>query len=106
MKRAILIFCFTIVTGCMVYLNKPTDAVGANNSIPKYSASFTVECPVSQAKSPPIFEPEYPYTVTDSSDYHYDHCASCNTGVFLPSKEGVVRCTYCGKSKEPNSTQN
>ena len=99
MKRTILIFCLTIVTGCIVYLNKPTDAVGANNPIPKYSTTFTVECPVTQIKSSSFFEPQYAYTVTDASDYHYDHCTRCDTGVFLPSKEGIVRCTYCGKLK-------
>lgn len=98
MKKLILFVLFTIVGGCLVYLNKPTEAIGSNVSIPKYSASLTIECPV-VGKPDPVLEPDYEFTVTDGGKY-YDHCKSCNIGVFLAQKENdVIRCTYCGKSK-------
>jgi DNA-directed RNA polymerase subunit RPC12/RpoP len=48
----------------------------------------------------PVIEPNYEYTVTDGQKY-YDHCKTCDTGVFLPEKQtNVIRCTYCGVLKE------
>jgi hypothetical protein len=84
----------------MVYLNKPTTAIGSNDTAQKYSASisFEIECPV-VGKPTPVLEPEYEYTVTDGGKY-YDHCKSCSIGVYLAPKESNdIRCTYCGKTK-------
>lgn len=117
MKKTILLSVLTIVTGSVIYLNKPINANGVDNITPKqkatpvavntttYSTSITVECPVVGTVKPPvIMEPEYEYTVTGAETY-YSHCKSCNTGVFLAPKEGeAIKCTYCGILK--NSVDN
>ena len=28
---------------------------------------------------------------------NYRHCEKCSTGAFLPSREGVSRCSFCGE---------
>lgn len=117
MKKTILFFVLSIITGSVIYLAKPITANGVDNTIPKqkhtsvsvdtatYSTSFTVECPVVGSVKPPvIMEPEYEYTITGAETY-YSHCNSCKAGVFLAPKEGeTIKCTYCGILK--NSVDN
>jgi len=45
-------------------------------------------CPVAEQPTP---------VIETNWDSEYIHCRICHQGVMLPSHDGVVRCTYCGK---------
>jgi hypothetical protein len=97
MKATILLGSLVVIIGSILYVTKPTNAIGSG--IPQtenklYSTNIVVECPV--AVTPINHELEF---IVDDNGVSYDHCHDCNTGVFLPSKEGGIRCTFCGKVK-------
>lgn len=106
MKATILFSSLAVIIGSLLYTSKPANANGSGYQTVTtgsyavagtYTTKFTVECPVI-AKKPLDMEPDYEYTVNDGVKY-YDHCKSCDTGVFLENKEGIIRCTFCGKNK-------
>lgn len=104
MKATILFTSFLVIIGSIVYISKPTNAIGSGVNPPKpvttgsFSTSMTIECPV-VGKKPFDLEPNYEYTVSDGEKI-YDHCHACNIGAYLPSKEtNTIRCTFCGIEK-------
>ena len=119
MKAAILFSSIAVIIGSVLFASKPADAV-VSGVTPKpittgsqtttlfltngsYSTSFTVECPII-GNPDPVVEPVYEQTVKGSETI-YNHCKSCNIGVFLSSKEDEpIKCTYCGILNNPSNT--
>jgi hypothetical protein len=96
MKTTILISSIVLFISSFTYLNKPTKAIGSDlyNST-KNTFTSVSECPVvgnGLNKNPQEFLPE-------DGGIAYEHCHSCNTGVYYTSKENVIQCTFCGKEK-------
>jgi hypothetical protein len=95
MKRTILFTSLAIIFGSALYVHEPTKAVGSNTDSNKTivsGSSIVTECPV-------VGKNYKTETVVDNEHSIYEHCNTCNTGVFLEDKEGTNRCTFCGKLK-------
>jgi hypothetical protein len=43
---------------------------------------------------------------SDRWDSEYIHCKICGQGAILPAKDGILRCTYCGKAQKKNIAAN
>ena len=104
MKLTILFASFATIVGSIFYISKPVNAVGSGIALNNkteinkaYSTASITSCPVvgNQVRSDG-------YSSDNNSDdtLNYEHCNACNTGALLPSKEGVIRCSFCGKQKE------
>jgi hypothetical protein len=102
MKATILFTSLIVLIGSMIYISKPSNAVGSgvsqskNGSSQTYTTTFVIECPVAE------IQPKYDYTSTDDNNIvmQYDHCKHCSTGVYLQSKnDDEIRCTFCRKLK-------
>lgn len=103
MKATILFTSIAAIVGSILFISKPTNAVGSGVTQPQktlttgsYSTKFIVECPVASLQ--PKEEPKYDYIATDGA-MRYEHCKECETGVFMESTEGTIRCTFCEKVK-------
>ena len=46
-------------------------------------------------------EPVKYYSVTTEVELVYKHCDKCKIGVYLPSDDGITKCTHCA-NKENN----
>ena len=57
----------------------------------------TMQCPVAEQPIP---------TVETNWDSEYIHCKICHQGAMLPSQDGIVRCTYCGKAAKKDLASN
>ena len=103
MKATILFGSLTIIISSIVYIYKPTNAVGSgvyvNTDLSNKQSVFTSStvCPVVGNQFKTISTTE---SSSGEEQPSYEHCVACNTGVYLPSKEGVLHCTFCGKQKE------
>jgi uncharacterized Zn finger protein (UPF0148 family) len=91
MKKIIFTFVPTFAIG-LIFLTSMTDKPSiVKNRFDKNKASEagSTFCPVvgqtSQISSP------------ENEIAPYKHCEECKTGVYLEDKNGVNRCTFCGK---------
>ena len=96
MKTTILISSIALMFGSILYLNKPTQAIGSGVApSTRNNYTFTPECPVvgnGLNNKPQEFIP-------DEGGIIYEHCQDCNTGVYYKSDENIIKCTFCGKVK-------
>ena len=42
----------------------------------------------------------------NSWESEYTHCTVCSQGAILPGKDGMLRCTYCGKPQKKDTAAN
>jgi hypothetical protein len=40
---------------------------------------------------------KYSPTIDEGDPGSWTHCGVCQQGVLTPNKDGILRCTYCGK---------
>ena len=99
MKATIFFGSLATLIGSIIYISKPTDAVGSQffqsektTSTGSYSTTLVVEFPVTSLNSKEEYNPN-----TDIAKFK--HCTDCGIGVYLEYTKEDIRCTNCGKKK-------
>lgn len=92
MKATLIILALATILSVSVTQQASTDTPQPRVIIPTMaSRPEATTCPV-------YVPPAYVEPVTDEVA-SYKHCVKCNTGVYLPNNENIVRCTFCGASE-------
>lgn len=87
MKLTILV-TLSLITATFIYAGGQSKPSVTKS---KPSIDRLAVCPVAPEKVEPSF--------IASEVPPYDHCGTCNIGVYLPHDDGSVKCTYCNVAK-------
>ena len=65
---------------------------------------YVDDCPVAGPVAVPVLVKA---TLEKNSwESEYTHCTVCSQGAILPGKDGMLRCTYCGKPQKKDTAAN